>query len=197
MTRRRANSAGPVQDGAGISFGLRPFSPWEFVPVSWTLDLRRDQLRRKRHNGESSPDQTETLTGEVAIQATVPTKTTTPSPSSTIRRPARRELRAHAGEEQRGREEDDAEHVVRRALDVRAAPRRPDRPTPPRAGPPSSCAASWYWGIANGVSGAFGFFSGFVAIQASTAGLNSVSEPVEVEVGERASPRARRRRPRR
>ena len=35
-------------------------------------------------------------------------------------------------------------------------------------------AASLYWGIANGVSGRFGFFSGLVAIQASTAGLNSL-----------------------
>ena len=37
----------------------------------------------------------------------------------------------------------------------------------------SSRAADVYWGIAKGLSGAFGFFSGLVAIQATTAGLNS------------------------
>ena len=35
------------------------------------------------------------------------------------------------------------------------------------------CSASRYWGITNGVSGALRFFRGFVATQASTAGLNS------------------------
>ena len=37
----------------------------------------------------------------------------------------------------------------------------------------SSRAADRYCGIANGVSGAFAFLIGFVAIQATTAGLNS------------------------
>ena len=37
----------------------------------------------------------------------------------------------------------------------------------------SSLAADVYCGIANGVSGAFGFIRGLVAIHASTAGLNS------------------------
>ena len=38
----------------------------------------------------------------------------------------------------------------------------------------SARAASLYCGIANGVSGAFGFLSGLVATQALTAGLNSL-----------------------
>ena len=37
-----------------------------------------------------------------------------------------------------------------------------------------AAAASRYCGIANGVSGAFAVLSGFVAIHASTAGLNSL-----------------------
>ena len=37
----------------------------------------------------------------------------------------------------------------------------------------SASAASRYWGMTNGVRGAFAFVSGFVASQAAKAGLNS------------------------
>ena len=45
-------------------------------------------------------------------------------------------------------------------------------------------AASLYWGIANGDSGALRFVRGLVATQASNAGLNSVAEAPAIEVGE-------------
>ena len=83
------------------------------------------------------------------------------------------ELGAHAGEEERDGEEDDCEDVVGSSLDVlpdgrrtRLGPRRPGA----RA---SSSAASLYSGIANGLSGASGFFKRLRCDPGVDGGLNS------------------------
>ena len=60
------------------------------------------------------------LTGEVAIQVAVPRKRAQPIQSITMRSLGDVELGAHAREEEGGGEEDDAEHIVRGALDVPA-----------------------------------------------------------------------------
>ena len=62
--------------------------------------------------------------GCVASQITVPRNSVHPTPSANRRSRRVVELRAHAREEERDREEDDAEDVVRRALDVPADLRR-------------------------------------------------------------------------
>ena len=82
------------------------------------------------------------------------------------------ELRAHPREEERDREQDDAEDVVRGALDVRrtlageCSAVRSSRSA-------SALAANRYSGIAKGVGGAPLVSSGFVASHALNAGLNS------------------------
>ena len=88
-------------------------------------------------------------------------------------RPRSVQLGAHAGEEQGDGEQDHAEHVVPRPLDVppdrrRRSPRLRRRSVPLRRWP-----ASRYSSMANGVGGASGFVSGSVASQASNAGRNS------------------------
>ena len=70
----------------------------------------------------------EMLTGEVAIHASVTTKTAQPMPTVTWRSAPALVFRAHTGEEERHREQHDAEHVVRSALDVAPRPCREHLP---------------------------------------------------------------------
>ena len=95
-----------------------------------------------------------------------------PTPRAKRRKRASPSLRAHAREEERDREEHDPEDVVRRALDVPADGRGRHLGFGVQLGS-FLLAASLYCGMTNGVSGAFGFFSGFVATHALNAGLNS------------------------
>ena len=113
------------------------------------------------------------LTGDVAIQISVPRKTKQPSVERDRPEPHVGEPGAEACKEERDREEDDAEDVVRPTLDVAPHLRGGDlgRGVSRLA---SAAAASLYCGIANGVSGASGFTSGRVSSQAWTAGRNSL-----------------------
>ena len=113
------------------------------------------------------------LTGEVAIQIVVKQEDGAADAEYRDAQPRRRQLGAHAGEEQRRREEDDAEHVVRGALDVAARPAAANTSACASSRSAVARASSSYSGIANGVGGASGLLRGLVATQASTAGLNS------------------------
>ena len=112
------------------------------------------------------------MTGKVAIQTTVPRKIAQPSPSTTTREsPGRSRALMPAKKSDMARSTTQSTY-----LPARSTFRFDDRGLGIALGRERvrlRLRGRLYWGITNGVSGAFGFFSGRVASHASTAGLNS------------------------